>query len=72
MLGEITPKLIVQYRIERYSKGVTPDTINRELAAMKAAFNLAIREWEWCRENPVSKVSMDKENNKRDRWLSFE
>jgi len=71
-LAEITPKLIVQYRGERYAKGVTPATINRELAAMKAAFNLAIREWEWCRDNPVSKVSMEKENNRRDRWLSLE
>jgi len=71
-LAEVTPKLIVQYKSERYAKGVTPATINRELGAMKAAFNLAIREWEWCRDNPVSKVSMEKENNKRDRWLSFE
>jgi hypothetical protein len=23
-----------------------------ELACMKKTFNLAIREWEWCRENP--------------------
>lgn len=71
-LAEVTPKLIVQYKAERYAKGVTPATINRELAAMKAAFNLAIREWEWCRDNPVSKVSMEKEDNKRDRWLTYE
>jgi len=70
ILAEITPKRIVAYKAKRYCDGVTPATINRELAIMKAAFNLAIREWEWCRDNPVSKVSMEKENNKRDRWLT--
>jgi integrase len=39
---------------------------------MKTAFNLAVREWEWCRENPVSRVSMERENNQRDRWLTVE
>jgi len=63
-LAEITPKRIVKYKDARYEKGVTPATINRELACMKAAFNIAIREWEWCRDNPVSKVSMEKENNR--------
>lgn len=27
-------------------------------------------EWEWCRENPVARVSMEQERNRRDRWLS--
>ncbi|MFQ5779959.1 MAG: tyrosine-type recombinase/integrase [Nitrospiria bacterium] len=70
-LAEITPRLIAEYKSKRYDEGRAPATINRELAAMKAAFNLAIREWEWCRDNPVSKVSMEKENNQRDRWLSL-
>ena len=70
ILAEISPKRIVEYKARRYSDGVAPATINRELATMKKAFNLAIREWEWCRENPVSRVSMEKENNKRDRWLT--
>ncbi len=71
-LSEISPKLIVAYKQKRYADGVAPATINRELAAMKKAFNLAIREWEWCRENPVSRVSMEKEANTRDRWLTDE
>ncbi|MGH9783990.1 MAG: phage integrase [Terriglobia bacterium] len=69
-LAEITPKLIVEYKNQRHTAGKAPATINRELAALKKAFNLAVREWEWCRENPVLRVSMEKENNKRDRWLS--
>jgi integrase len=69
-LAQITPKLIVAYKGKRYADGVAPATINRELACMKKAFNLAIREWEWCRENPVARVSMEQERNRRDRWLS--
>ncbi len=71
-LGDISPQRIVAYKQKRYADGVAPATINRELAAMKKAFNLAIREWEWCRENPVSRVSMEKEANTRDRWVTAE
>jgi integrase len=39
---------------------------------MKKAFNLAIKEWEWIEKNPVARVSMEVENNKRDRWLTDE
>ena len=49
-----------------------PATINRELATLKKAFNLARREWEWCTDNPVCRVSMEKENNARDRWLTVD
>jgi site-specific recombinase XerD len=70
-LAEITPKLLVQYKAKRYADGVGPASINRELATMRHAFNLAIKEWEWCRDNPVRRVSMEKERA-RDRWLTIE
>jgi integrase len=69
-LADVTPKEIVAYKNKRYEDGMAPATINRELANLKKAFNLALREWEWCHMNPVSRVSMEKENNKRDRWLT--
>ena len=69
---EITPKVVNEYKVKRYQDGVKPATINREIACLKKAFNLAYQEWEWIRENPISRVSMEKENNKRDRWLSKE
>jgi len=69
-LANVTPKDIVAYKNKRYEDGMAPATINRELANLKKAFNLAMREWEWCHMNPVSRVSMEKENNKRDRWLT--
>ena len=68
-LGEITPKLIVEYKSLRYAAGVKPASINRELTCLRKAFNLAKREWEWCRDNPVSRVSLEKGVTKRDRWL---
>jgi len=71
-LDHITPKLIVAYKNKRYTDGVKPATINRELATLKKAFNLARREWEWCTDNPVCRVSMERENNTRDRWLTVE
>lgn len=71
-LAEITPKVIVEYKSRRYAAGVGPATINRELTCLGKAFSLAKREWEWCRENPVSRVSLEKGVTKRDRWLTEE
>jgi integrase len=71
-LDAITPKRIVAYKNQRYTEGVKPATINRELATLKTAFNLARREWEWCQDNPVCRVSMEHERNARDRWLTAE
>jgi site-specific recombinase XerD len=69
-LTDITPKIINEYKLKRRSDGVKPGSINRELAILKKALNLALKEWEWIKENPASKVSMEQENNKRDRWLT--
>ena len=71
-LDQVTPKRIVAYKNHRYTGGVKPATINRELATLKKAFNLARREWEWCTDNPVCRVSMEQEHNTRDRWLTVD
>lgn len=71
-LDHVTPKRIVAYKNQRYTDGVKPATINRELATLKKAFNLARREWEWCTDSPVCRVSMERENNTRDRWLTVD
>ena len=71
-LSKITPSLINEFKNRRKAKGVKPATIHRQLDIMKRAFNIAIREWEWCKANPVTKVSLERLNNKRDRWLTFE
>jgi hypothetical protein len=56
-LGEITPKLIVEYKSLRYAAGVKPASINRELTCLRKAFNLAKREWEWCRQSGQPRLS---------------
>ena len=71
-LSSITPKMLYAYRILRRGEGAKPATINMEQAIMSKVFSLAVREWEWLKENPVSKVPKEKENNERDRWLTGE
>ncbi len=71
-LSQIEPNLIVTYKHQRYQEGASPVSINYELGFCKHAFNLAIREWNWTHENPFIKVSMEKVDNERLRWLTDE
>jgi integrase len=71
-LFEMTTKLVADYRRLR-AKKVKPATIYQELALLRRMFNVAIREWEWVRDNPVSRLSFSVGNrNARDRWLTPE
>jgi integrase len=72
VLAEITPALISRYKSQRLREGAKPATLNRELSLMKHAFNLAVKEWEWCRENPCCRVKMERENNERNRVLGYD
>lgn len=69
-LGEVTPKLLAAYKAQRRTEGAAPATINKELQVVRHAYNLAEREWEWCRDNPMRKVSMEAVHNQVDRWLT--
>jgi site-specific recombinase XerD len=69
-LAEITPSSISAYKTNRRAEGVAPKTINNELILMGHAFSLAIKEWEWVRENPVRRVSKEKVDNQVERWLT--
>jgi integrase len=71
-LVEIAPSQISEYKTKRREEGAAPRTLNYELALMSHAFNLAIKDWEWVRENPVKKVSREKVNNQIERWLTLE
>jgi len=70
VLADITPKKIADYKGRRRVEGAKPATINKELGLIRHAFNLAIKEWEWCRDNPMRKVSMEPVHNQIDRWLT--
>jgi site-specific recombinase XerD len=66
----ISPKEISRFKVKRRGENAAAGSINRELAMLSKAFNLAVKEWEWLNENPVSKVPYEKENNEMDRWLT--
>lgn len=70
MLAEISPKLLAGYKTQRRIETAAPATINKELQLVRHAFNVAMREWEWCRENPMHRVSMEQVHNEVDRWLT--
>ena len=70
VLADITPKLLAAYKTSRRLEGAAPATLNKELQLVRHAFNLAMREWEWCRENPMHRVSMERVRNEVDRWLT--
>jgi len=69
-LLSISPKMISQYKVLRKGEGAKPASVNRELAVLSKAFNLAVKEWEWLPHKPFSEISYEKENNKRDNWLA--
>jgi len=71
-LSQISPRLIYQFKGLRKAKGIKPATINRQLTIAKRAYNIAVREWEWCSENPFSKIPSEKGATKRNRWLTCE
>jgi integrase len=69
---EISSKDIVEYKTKRRGEDASPRTINYELALMSHAFNIALREWEWVKENPVKKVSKERVHNQIERWLTLD
>jgi len=69
-LPDITPKMISEYKIKRRNEDASPTTVNHELTLMSHAFNLATKEWEIIKDNPVRKVAKEKERNQIERWLT--
>ncbi len=75
-LCNITPSIISELK-ELLLKEKTPrgtlrsqSTANRYLAALSAAFSLAVNEWNWLKENPLSKISKFKESRPQERFLT--
>jgi integrase len=61
-LTSITPMLIEHYKRKRLNAGKKPATINRELAALKHLYSIAI-DWKKVNTNPVKSVKMLREDN---------
>ena len=76
VLADVTPARISEQR-EKLANGMTardkvrtPATVNRYLAALSHVFTVAVKEWGWLEQNPLSKVSKKKEPRGRVRFLS--
>jgi len=68
-LRQILPGDVARYVASRQQDGMAPATINRELAFLKRAFNVAIGDG-LAETNPVKAIRLFKENNTRVRFLS--
>lgn len=80
-LSRITPALIAERRDKLLIENIgtdkepvhrKPSTANRYLASLSKAFDIAVREWHWVRENPVRSVSKGQESPGIVRFLSNE
>ena len=76
LLSDIKPSLIAQKRDELLS-GLTykntirsSTTVVRYLASLSHAFAIAVKDWEWIQENPITKISKPKISNGRTRFLN--
>ena len=70
MISEIKEELLK----EKTPKGTlrSQSTANRYLAALSSAFSMAVKEWGWLKENPVSNITRFKEGKARERFLTKE
>ncbi len=70
MIAACRDKLLAgtTYRKTKRSGG----TVNRYLAGFSKVLTVAVKEWQWMQENPMSKVSKPSESNGRNRFLSKE
>ncbi len=75
-LADLSPDLIVDCRNRltrrksRAGEAISWATVNRYLAALSHALNVAVREWRWLNESPMRDVSKLKEPSPRVRFLS--
>jgi len=72
VITDISAKDISEYKVRRIGEKASPRTVNYELTLMSHAFNIAIKEWEWLKENPVRNVSKEKVKNNIERWLTLD
>jgi len=71
-VSQITPIMINEFKLKRRNDEVGTASINRELAVLKNSFNKALREWGWVKDNPVTRIPMEKEPPGRVRYLTDE
>lgn len=77
-LQDVRPSILSEKKQKLLSepnkKGVirTKSTCNRYLATLSHLMGIACKQWEWVSENPVRKISREKEPRERTRFLTTE
>jgi integrase len=72
-LTEINRDIVKEYKKKRLEDGMKVNSVIREMATMGKAFNLAVDDWQWLKENPMGKISFrGLEKGKRERVLSYD
>jgi site-specific recombinase XerD len=71
-IDKITSSVINHTKNDLLQKGYKPATIFLTVRILSKMFNLAVKEWEWCKENPCTRITLGKLNNEIDRWLTYE
>jgi len=72
-LADVTPALLVEYRDKLARNKVRRQsgaTVNRWLAVLSHCFTMAVREWQWCDDNPVRTIRKPREPRARVRFLA--
>jgi integrase len=78
LLADVTPAVIAEARDALLSESTirgtlrSSSTVNRYLAALSKAIGVAVKEWGWLDDSPMSKVAKPSEAPGRDRFLSLE
>ena len=71
-LAEISLWAIEKWRMNRLKSGITPVTVNRDIAPLKTALSRAV-DWEFLAENPLARLKPSKTDRSRVvRYLSDE
>lgn len=70
MISELKDKLLEESTPRKTLR--SQSTANRYLAALSGVFRVAVKEWNWIKENPLSNISRFKEGRSRERFLTIE
>jgi integrase len=72
-LADVTPALLIEYRdklARNKARRQSGATVKRWLAVLSHCFTMAVREWQWCDDNPVRTITKPREPRGRVRFLS--
>ena len=67
-IGDVTADQIAEWRDARL-KEVTSPTVRREMTLLSSVFEIAKREWRWCKANPVREVKRPSNGRPRERRI---